>query len=300
MPSEESKQLIETLRAQPILQGGSPAEMRAGMDANARQVDSDIGTEDTTAGGVPARFFSAPGADASKVVLYLHGGGYVIGSIASHAWLTGAISRASGMRVLSLDYRLAPEHGCPAAVLDATFAYQSLVESGYAAENIAIAGDSAGGGLTAATLLSIRERGLPMPGAAVLLSPWTDLAITGASVTERASRDPMIGDSAMITMMANNYLLGMSPRDPQASPLYADLKGLPPLLIQVGSEEVLFDDAARLHAKAQEAGVDSSFEEWDGQVHVFQMQGWMVPEGQQAIDRIGEFLKARVGAAVPA
>ncbi len=300
MPSEESKQLIETLRAQPILQGNTPAEMRAGMEANSRQVDSDVTTEDTTAGGVPARFFSAPAADTSKVVLYLHGGGYVIGSPTTHAWLTGAISRASGMRVLSLDYRLAPENACPAAIQDAVFAYQSLVESGYAPENIAIAGDSAGGGLTAAALVSIRERELPMPAAAALLSPWTDLAATGASITERSSRDPIVGDPSMITMMANNYLLSMSPRDPQASPLYADLKGLPPLLIQVGSEEVLFDDASRLHARAKEAGVDSTFEEWDGQVHVFQMQGWMVPEGQQAIDKIGAFLKARVGTAVPA
>jgi epsilon-lactone hydrolase len=291
MPSQESIQLIETMRSQPSALGATVPEMRAGMESTARRADDDITVEETTAGGVPAKFFSAPGADTSRVLLYFHGGGYVIGSTTTHAWLTGALSRATGVRVLSLDYRMAPEDPYPAAVNDAVFAYQSLIESGYAPGNIIIGGDSAGGGLTAATLLALKDRGLPMPAAAVLLSPWTDLAITGASITERASRDPMIKERSGIERMASYYYAIVSPKEPLVSPLYGDLAGLPPLLIQVGTEEVLFNDSTRLHEKALAAGVDSTLEEWDGQVHVFQMMGWMVPEGQQAIDRIGEFAK---------
>jgi epsilon-lactone hydrolase len=291
MPSQESIDLIELMRSGPLFAAGTVAEMRSGMESMGRKADADIAVEETTAGGVPAKFFSAPGADTSKVLLYFHGGGYAMGSSSSHAWLTGALSRASGVRVLSLDYRLAPEHPFPAAITDAVSAYRSLIESGYAAANIVIGGDSAGGGLAAATLLSVKERGLAMPAAAVLLSPWTDLAITGDSITARASRDPMIGDRAGIEQTANSYCAGTSPKDPLVSPLYGDLAGLPPLLIQVGSEEVLFNDSTRFHEKALAAGVDSTLEEWDGQVHVFQMNGWMVPEGQRAIDRIGEFVR---------
>ncbi|MFN0148766.1 MAG: alpha/beta hydrolase [Dehalococcoidia bacterium] len=296
MPSEESKQLIATMRSQPALPGGSLAEMRAGMEATARSADADIIVEDTTAGGVPAKYFTAPGADTSRVLLYLHGGGYVLGSTVSHAWLLGELSRATDVQVLALDYRLAPEHPFPAAVEDAVAGYRSLLDSGIAARDIAIGGDSAGGGLTAATLVSLKERGLPMPSAGVLLSPWTDLAATGASITERATRDPLISDVAMIKMMADNYIGGDKATNPLVSPHYADLSGLPPLLIQVGTEEVLYDDSTRLHERAKAAGVESTFEPWDGQVHVFQMQGWMVPEGQQAIDQIGEFVKAKLGA----
>ena len=296
MPSEESKQLIETMRSQPPFPEGTLPEMRAGMEATARPADSDIIVEETTAGGVPAKYFTAPGADTSRVLLYFHGGGYVIGSTVSHAWLLGALSRATDTQVLALDYRLAPEHPFPAAVEDAVAAYQSLLDSGYAARDIAIGGDSAGGGLTAAALVSIRERGLAMPAAGVLLSPWTDLAGTGASITERASRDPLISDVSMINMMADHYVGDDKATNPLVSPLYADLAGLPPLLIQVGTEEVLYDDSTRLDARARAAGVESTFEPWDGQVHVFQMQGWMVPEGQQAIDHIGEFVKSKLGA----
>jgi len=223
-----------------------------------------------------------------------------MGSLNTHRQLAGWIAKAAGARVLLADYRLGPESPFPAAVEDAVAAYQWLLGQGVDAAGVAIAGDSAGGGLTAATLIALRDRGLPMPAAGVLLSPWTDLALTGESLTSRAALDPMIAGAAGVSNMADAYLSGADPRTPLASPLYADLAGLPPLLIQVGTEEVLFDDSIRFDAKARAAGVDVTLEPWNGQVHVFQSFAFMVPEAREAIARIGEFVKARTKVAVVA
>jgi epsilon-lactone hydrolase len=247
-----------------------------------------------TAGGRPAEWIRPAGAWNDAALLYLHGGGYVIGSPRSHRHLAEAIARAAGIACLLPDYRLAPEHPFPAAVDDALAAYRSLVEQRKIAPgSVAVAGDSAGGGLTAVTLLAIRQAGLPVPGAAVCISPWTDLTCSAPSYGTKAASDPLVARPG-ITVMAQEYLGATDPRTPLASPLFADLRGLPPLLIQVGSEEVLLDDATRLAQQACAAGVDATLEVWDSMIHVWH---WFLPwldEAQSAVDKIGAFLRERL------
>ena len=295
MASEELGAVIEMLRAQPVLVDASFDEMRVGMAemTGMLPVPAGVVTESVLAGGVKAEWISAPGAEEFRVLLYLHGGGYCIGSIDTHRAMVAAISEASSMRALVLDYRLAPEHPHPAAVDDAVAAYRWLLANSVSAERIAIAGDSAGGGLTAATLVALREAGDPLPAAAVLISPWTDLAATGASISERVDIDPMI-DTAVLARMADAYAGEAGTRDPSVSPLYADPGGLPPMLIQVGTAEVLYDDSTRFAELARAAGVDVSFEAWEDMVHVFQAFGGLLPEAGEAIGKIGDFLRQRV------
>jgi acetyl esterase/lipase len=261
--------------------------------AKAFPTPEDVRYEPLQVGSVPAEWVTAPGADASRAILYLHGGGYAIGSISSHRELAARISRAAGARVLLIDYRLAPEHPFPAAVDDAVAAYRWLVASGLTPPGLAIAGDSAGGGLTVAALVSLRDSGDTLPAAGVCLSPWVDLEGTGASMTERAALDPMVA-ADRLRVYANAYLGGADPRSPLASPLYADLRGLPPLLIQVGTAETLYDDASRLADRARTGGVEVTFEACQDMIHVWQIFASMLPEGREAIDRIGEFLRAKL------
>jgi epsilon-lactone hydrolase len=259
---------------------------------------ADVKCTPVNANGVPAEWTDAPSADPSRVVLYVHGGGYVGGSITSHRELTARISRASGARVLSLDYRLAPENPFPAAVDDAVAGYRYLLSQGIQPRAITIAGDSAGGGLTMATLLALKQNGDPMPGAGVCLSPWVDLEGIGASMTERAALDPMIHKDGLLQTAAQ-YLNGANPRTPLAAPLHGDLAGLPPLLIQVGTSETLYDDSTRLTDKARAAGVDVTLEEWEGLFHVFQIFVDL-PEANQATDKIGAFIRQHTAAPVGA
>jgi monoterpene epsilon-lactone hydrolase len=226
-------------------------------------------------------------------VLYLHGGGYAIGSPKSHRHMLGPLSADSGLPIFAADYRLAPEHPFPAAVDDAVAAYKGLLDSGIAADKLAIAGDSAGGGLTVATLVAARDKGLPMPACAVPISPWVDLGQGGESYRSRAKRDPIVKKEPM-DVMAAQYLGGADPKTPLASPLFADLKGLPPLLIQVGTEEALQDDAIALKARAEAAGVEVSFESWGGMIHVWHIFHPILSEGRDAIARIASYLKARI------
>jgi acetyl esterase/lipase len=202
------------------------------------------------------------------------------------------VSRAAAARVLLVDYRLAPEYPHPAAVQDATAAYRWLLAQGCKPGRLAIAGDSAGGGLTVATLVALRDAGTPLPAAGVCLSPWVDLEGVGESMRAKADLDPMVYHDGLLQMAAL-YLNGLDPRTPLAAPLYADLRGLPPLLIQVGTAETLLDDSVRLAARAREADVDVTLEPWDDMIHVFQAFAGVLPEGQQAVDRIGEFVRAR-------
>jgi acetyl esterase/lipase len=271
-----------------------PATMRANMESMTKlmPLPPDVATESVSANGVPAEWVSVPTAAADRVVLYVHGGGYVIGSINTHRDLAGRISRASGARVLNVDYRLAPEHPHPAAVDDATAAYRWLLGAGQAPERLAIAGDSAGGGLTVATLVALRDVGDRLPAAGVCLSPWVDLEGLGESMSTCAHLDPMVQRDPLLKM-AKMYLGDLPPRTPLASPLYADLSGLPPLLIQVGTAETLLDDATRIAERARKAGVDVTLDVWEEMIHVFQAFAPMLPEGQQAIDKIGEYLRTR-------
>ena len=238
-------------------------------------------------GGVPTDFFTPDGASPGAV-LYLHGGGYVIGSRVSHGGIAGNIAAAARRRTALPDYRLGPECPFPAALDDAVAAYQALLED-HAARHLAIAGDSAGGGLTLATLLALRDRGIDLPATAVCLSPWADLRCTSKSMRTRADVDP-ICRSAKLRHMADLYLGGADPATPLASPALADFTGLPPLLVQVGDAEVLLDDAIAVEWRARAAGVDVELEIWDDMVHVFQAFVGLLPDAQRAMDRIGAHL----------
>ncbi len=243
------------------------------------------------ANGVPGEWVIPAGAGSERVILYLHGGAYNAGSTRSHRALAANIAYASRARALTIDYRLAPEHPYPAALTDAFSAYQWLLESGIRPEQLVVTGDSAGGGLTIALLVALRERGIPMPAAAVVLSPWTDLTDSGESWQENAKADYMI-NGPKLKEAARLYLKDVSPRTPLASPVYANLHGLPPLLIQVGSEEVLLSDSMRLAENARLSGVDVTLDVWEGMQHVWQFAASLVPEARQAIKKIGEFIRA--------
>jgi monoterpene epsilon-lactone hydrolase len=251
----------------------------------------DVKVERVSAPVAPGEWLRPPGAEPGRVVLYLHGGGYVIGSPRSHRHLAAAIAAAAGARALLLDYRLAPEHPFPAALEDATAAYRWLLEQGVAPGGIVIAGDSAGGGLTVATLLALREAKVPLPAAGVCISPWVDLTCGGASYRTKAASDPIVKQAA-VAEMARAYLgAATPPTTPLASPLFADLRGLPPLLIHVGSEEVLLDDAVQLAERAKAAGVDATLEVYERMIHVWHWFLPMLDEAPAAVEAIGRFAR---------
>jgi acetyl esterase/lipase len=268
----------------------SVAQMRSDWDAAFGGSTAPVAYERVCAGGVDGEWISPVNVPEDNAILYFHGGGFRLGSVTSHRDLMAQIALASGCRVLAINYRLAPEHRFPAALDDALAAYGWMLDRGLKSENVAFAGDSAGGNLVLAAMLALRERGLPLPVSAVLMSPWTDLAATGSSYVSRAEADP-IHQRSMILALAKNYLGGQGdPYDPLVSPLYADLAGLPPLLIQVGDRETVLDDSVMFADLARAAGVDVSLEVWDGMIHVFQMFGAELPEARQAIASIAGFL----------
>ena len=252
----------------------------------------EVKVESVAAPARPAEWLRPPAAVAGRVVLYLHGGGYVIGSPRSHRHLAAAIALAGAASTLLLDYRLAPEHPFPAAVDDAVAAYRWLLDQGVDPRRVVIGGDSAGGGLTVAILLALRAASIPRPAGGVCLSPWVDLSCSGASYESKAAVDPIV-KRGMIDDMARAYLGANDPRTPLASPLFADLRGLPPLLIHVGNDEVLLDDAVRLADRAREAGVETTLEVWERMIHVWHWFLPMLDEAQSAVDSIGRFIRAR-------
>jgi acetyl esterase/lipase len=257
-------------------------------------VAPDVVFEATRLGTIAALASRSRGARDDAVLLYLHGGGYVIGSPQAYRALTSELGRCTGVRTLAVDYRLAPEHPFPAAVEDAVTAYRVLLEGGRPPGRIAVAGDSAGGGLALAMLIAAREAGLPMPAGVVAISPWADLACEGSSMTGKVAEDPQVRRDGLL-LLANHYLQQTPARHPLASPVYADLRGLPPLLIQVGSAEVLLDDATRLAAAAAAAGVRVRLDAWPDMVHVWHLFAFMLAEGRAAIRDAGEFLRACLG-----
>jgi acetyl esterase/lipase len=266
------------------------AQMRGDWDAAFGGSTAPVKYERVFAGGVDGEWIIPADAPEDKAILYFHGGGFRIGSVASHRDLIARIALASGCRVLAINYRLAPEHRFPAALDDALVAHGWMLDRGLKPDSVVFAGDSAGGNLVLAAMLALRERGLPLPIAAALMSPWTDLAATGTSYVTRADVDP-IHQRPMILALAKNYLGGQGdPCDPLVSPLYADLAGLPPLLIQVGDRETVLDDSVILTDLARAAGVDVNLEVWDGMIHVFQMFGAELPEAHRAIASIAGFL----------
>lgn len=294
MASPELQAILALFKSQPVAPADATiADQRAGIEALAAMnpLPADVRWTPVEANTVRCEWIDTPGADGARVVLYLHGGGYVIGSLVSHRELVARIARASGARALSVDYRLAPEHPFPAAVDDAVSAYRWLLAQGVPPHGIVIAGDSAGGGLTLATLVALRDAGEPLPAAGVCLSPWVDLEGVGDSMTSRDAIDPMVHKAALVQMAAH-YLNGADPRTPLAAPLYAALGGLPPLLIQVGEAETLFDDSTRFAEEAKAAGVEVTLQTWPELFHVFQAFS-MLPEAHQATDRIGTYIREK-------
>ena len=241
-------------------------------------------------GGVAGEWHEAQLGSKETVVLYLHGGGYVLGSPTSHAGMAAMMADLAQARVFVLDYRLAPETPFPGALEDAISAYKALLEKGEKPEKIVIAGDSAGGGLAVALMVALKEGGVPLPAAGVCLSPWADLSFSGDSMQTNAKADSILCRQSL-AWLGGQYLAGLAPNDPRVSPIFADLTGLPPLLIQVGSDEVLLDDAVRLNKVAKKAGVDSTLEVWNGQVHVWPLMSKLIPEARQALQGIGTFIK---------
>jgi monoterpene epsilon-lactone hydrolase len=299
MPSQAMQDLIDAFRdRQKASAGLAPPTLeqrRAAFAPGGRlhPVPDDVLVTEVTAGGVPAHWVAVPGADSGRVLLFLHGGGFQMGSLRSDGELAARLGRASGMRVLFPEYRLAPEHPFPAALDDVLAAWHWLrTDQNLSAGSLAVAGDSAGGGLAVALLVAIRDAGEALPSAAALLTPTVDLTYSGTSMTERVDQDP-ISTPAMLRQFASDYLAGTDPRTPLASPLFASLAGLPPLLVQAGTADLLFSDSERLAAAATEAGVDVTLRIGEGLPHVYQtMLG--TPEAVGATDQIGKFLRARV------
>ncbi|MEX2327826.1 MAG: alpha/beta hydrolase, partial [Pseudomonadales bacterium] len=276
---------------------GDVEAFRRRMQTSTRMMPSipdHVSCSPVDAGGVACEWIVSDQADSDRVLMYLHGGGYVFGGPDSHRDLASRLSEAAGMRVLLVDYRLAPESPFPMALEDATDCYRWLLGEGFDPVRIAIGGDSAGGGLTVATMVNLKNLGLPLPAAAILLSPWTDLSGSGDSVAENEKADPMLSAAALDTF-AGLYLGDRDRRAPLASPLFADLAGMPPVLVQVGSTEILLSDAHRLVAKLREAGGKALIDIWPKMPHVFQVLAARIPEGKQAIIQLGEFLKSHTG-----
>jgi monoterpene epsilon-lactone hydrolase len=294
MPSPQHEALVTALKAAPITAAPTLAAQRAGYEATlaANPVPDDVRIQSALIAGNVADLVSIHGQDPAVTILYLHGGGYVIGSNVGYREFGGRLARAVGARVCVLNYRLAPEYPFPAAVDDAVAAYRWLRQHGSMAGNLIIAGDSAGGGLTLATLFALRAGGDELPAGAVTFSPWTDLAGTGATLAEGAVDDPLVNGAA-IGDMAGMYA-GERLKDPLASPLYGDFRGLPPLLIQVGTREVLLDDARRMAKSARDAGVKVTYFEGEGLVHVWPVLSPTAPESAAALDQVAEFVRGLV------
>jgi len=251
-----------------------------------------VHAEAGTLGGVKVEWIVPDGAAGTPVLFHLHGGGYVLGTPGGSRAFTTEFAVQTGTRVVSIDYRLAPEHPYPAAVEDAVDAYSALLSQGVSPRAIAVGGESAGGGLTVAMLLAARDRGLPMPACAFAISPWTDLCCEAETFETKKDADPLLTRRSL-KEMGDAYIATGDPRAPYASPLFADLKGLPPLLIHVGSEEVLLDDSRVLHRRAKSAGVDVQLKIADDMIHVWHMFHAMLPEGAAAIREITGFVTGR-------
>jgi epsilon-lactone hydrolase len=291
-------EVIRTFLGDSGVTTGTIAEQREAMAELARSSPPPDGVaiESVMLGGRRGEWLTPASVADDAVVLYLHGGGYCTGSLDSHRNLAGRLAVAAGCPVVTLDYRLAPEHPFPAAVNDVTAAYGDLLALGIPPERTAIAGDSAGGGLTVAALLALRATGSPLPAAAVCLSPWVDLTQSSAAYQRLAAKDPMV-TKAGLDLMAQAYLGTADPRAELASPLFAeDLSGLPPLFIEAGEHEVLVDDAIRLAERVAAAGGEATLTVWPEMVHVFQaFPGPLIPESDQSIADVGRFLADHVG-----
>lgn len=296
--SQEFQNFIALLRANPVPfdQLTDIGELRAAFDALGKDLLPlpDVMFQPVDATGVSAEWIEPTGSDPSRVIFYLHGGGYVAGDPVVYRNFVAALCRASGYRALVVNYRLAPENPFPAALEDAQRSYAWLLTQGIAADQIVIIGDSAGGGLALSTLVSLREGCHPLPAAAVLLSPWTDLTLESDSHVTKVKDDPLITRKFLDQSRQHYIGTGASDKDALVSPLYANLTGLPPLLVLVGTAEVLLDDSTALIHKAREAGVDAELIKGDGMIHTWPFFIDSFPEASEAVQNIGTYIHSRV------
>lgn len=271
------------------------AERRKTYDSLADKfpIDVDVSASSATLNGVNVEWTYTPTADPNRIVMYMHGGGYVYGSVTSHRHLASEIGRAVGARALAVDYRLAPENPFPAAIDDTVCVFKALIEGGVDPRLIAFAGDSAGGGLAIATMIALRDAGIPQPSCAWLLSPFTDMEATGRSYAEKNLEDPAVAKST-IEFVAEAYLNGSDPRTPLASPIHADLRGIAPLLIFVGASEVLLDDSVELARVAGASHVRTRLEIWPNMVHIWPSYYRMLAAGRKAIEAGAEFIRSEM------
>lgn len=288
MSAQELEQLVGLLRNGPVDFAAPAHEMRPVFEGMLTSLPGDetTVTENRELGGIPGIWMEGT---SGKVLLYLHGGGYVIGSALAYREFATQLARTAGSALFAPDYRLAPENPYPAALDDALAAYRALLDQGHAAENIVVAGDSAGGGLSLALLVAIRDAGLAQPGRAVLFAPWLDLSMSGASLKSKAEADPSLTVEGL-TVAAERYLAGKPGDTPGASPLFADLSGLPKLLIETGEAEILLSDSTRLVERAAEAGVDVTLHVWPGLPHVWGLFAAVLSEGRDVIAEAGAFI----------
>jgi monoterpene epsilon-lactone hydrolase len=295
MSKEQQRQLDAILRQGQFDGGGDVQTLRAAFSELMAQVPvaPDVQQNPVEIGGVAGVEVTIEGHEAENVILYFHGGVYVIGSAAFSVPLVGDLVRRAGAKAITLEYRLAPEHPYPAAVEDARAAYEGLLAQGIAPAQIALAGESAGGGLAVATLLALREAGVPLPSCGYLMSPYVDLTLSGETLAEKREVDPLLTPDGL-RARAPDYVGGADGADPHISPIFGDLRGLPPLLIQVGSHEILLSDALRLAARAAVSDVSVTLDVTPGVPHVFQAYAGLLDEAGEALDRASTFLKAQL------
>ena len=299
MTSPESVEYIRKLRENPAFgaTGFSLDDLRQCMATRREPADSPVRFLRTELDGIPCEWVLAPGADPEVRLLYLHGGGYISGSGAFYLTMAAHIAVAAGCAILLPDYRLGPEHPFPAGLRDSFRAYDWLAGTGpagpAAARALFIAGDSAGGGLTLATLMALRDARRPLPAGAIAISPWADLTLSGASLLSEGELDPIMHPRCL-PEFAKRYVAGGDARDPLISPAFGDYSRLPPLLIQVGEHEIIRDDSVRAAAAARAAGVDVTLEIWPGMFHVFQSHEPLLPEAREAIAHIAGFIRRHV------
>ena len=291
MAGTEIEAIRELLGSKPRPTGWAERRRRLDEVGSTWPIADDVRVEPVDLGGIPGEWSTAPGSDASKVLVFFHGGGFCSGSILSHRRLVTEAGRKAGRRTLAVGYRLAPEHPFPAAFADALTAWRFLREQGLAARDIALGGDSAGGGLTVVLMNHLRDARSDLPACAWLVSPWTDLAMTGSTLTTKEAVDPLIHEG-YLRELADAYVpKTMDRKDPRLSPLYANLAGLPPMLIQVGSDETLLADATRLAAAAGAAEVPVTLEVWPHMIHAWPVWNARLEPGREALAHAGAFIR---------
>jgi acetyl esterase/lipase len=295
MAGTEIDAIRELLGSRPRPTGWAERRRRLDEVGSTWPIADDVRVEPVDLGGIPGEWSTVPGSDASKVLVFLHGGGYCSGSILSHRRLVTEAGRKAGRRTLAVGYRLAPEHPFPAALEDALKAWRFLREQGIAARDIVVGGDSAGGGLTVVLMNHLRDAGTELPGCAWLVSPWTDLAMTGSTLATKEAVDPLIHEGYLRELSDAYVPKAMDRKDPRISPLYSNLRGLPPMLIQVGSEETLLADATRLAAAAGAADVLVTLEVWPHMIHAWPVWNAGLEPGREALAHAGAFIRQHSG-----